>query len=128
VSCLLIKCCKYFVFCSSTSAVFTAVLIMSSMIPLTILSLDFILFERESVYIRGVSNVCLSKHRCQQRSDWMFRINHPIAVNITNKCGLLVDFSSFHSRVDNVINDSFNYTVTRHMKLSGTFKKVYNFP
>jgi hypothetical protein len=30
----------YFVFCSSTSAVFTAVLIMSSMIPLTILSLD----------------------------------------------------------------------------------------
>jgi hypothetical protein len=35
VSCLLIKCCKYFVFCSSTSAVFTAVLIMSSMIPLT---------------------------------------------------------------------------------------------
>ena len=27
---------------------------------------------------------------------------------------LLVDFSSFHSRVDNVINDSFNYTVTRH--------------
>jgi hypothetical protein len=26
VSCLLIKCCKYFVFCSSTSAVFTAVL------------------------------------------------------------------------------------------------------
>jgi hypothetical protein len=32
VSCLLIKCCKYFVFCSSTSAVFTAVLIMSSMI------------------------------------------------------------------------------------------------
>jgi hypothetical protein len=33
VSCLLIKCCTYFVFCSSTSAVFTAVLIMSSMIP-----------------------------------------------------------------------------------------------
>jgi hypothetical protein len=27
---------------------------------------------------------------------------------------LLVDFDSFHSRVDNVINDSFNYTVTRH--------------
>jgi hypothetical protein len=24
-----------------------------------------------------------------------------------------VDFGSFHSRVDNVINDSFNYTVTR---------------
>ena len=40
MSCLLIKCCKYLVFCSSTSAVFTAVLIMSSMIPLTILSLD----------------------------------------------------------------------------------------
>ena len=40
MSCLLIKCCKYFVFCSSTSAVFTAVLIMSSMIPLTILYLD----------------------------------------------------------------------------------------
>ena len=40
MSYLLIKCCKYFVFCSSTSAVFTAVLIMSSMIPLTILSLD----------------------------------------------------------------------------------------
>jgi hypothetical protein len=27
---------------------------------------------------------------------------------------LLVDFGSFHSCVDNVINDSFNYTVTRH--------------
>jgi hypothetical protein len=27
---------------------------------------------------------------------------------------LLVDFGSFHSRVDNVINDSFNYSVTRH--------------
>ena len=28
---------------------------------------------------------------------------------------MLVDFSSFHSRVDNVINDSLtNYTVTRH--------------
>jgi hypothetical protein len=48
-----------------------------------------IAFERESVYIRGVPNVCLSKHRCQKRSDWMFRINHPIAVNITNKCGLV---------------------------------------
>ena len=40
MSCLLIKCCKYFVFCFPTSAVFTAVLITSSMIPLTILSLD----------------------------------------------------------------------------------------
>jgi hypothetical protein len=30
---------------------------------------------------------------------------------------LLVDFGSFHSRFDNVINDSFNYTVTRQMKL-----------
>ena len=40
MSCLLIKCYKYFVFCLSTSAVFTAVLIMSSMIPLTILLLD----------------------------------------------------------------------------------------
>jgi hypothetical protein len=39
-------------------------------------------------YIRGVPNVCFSKHRCQKRSDWMFTINHPIAVNITNKCGL----------------------------------------
>ena len=27
---------------------------------------------------------------------------------------LLVDIGSFHSRVDNVINDSFNCTVTRH--------------
>jgi hypothetical protein len=27
---------------------------------------------------------------------------------------LLVDFGSFHSRFDNVINDSFNYTVTIH--------------
>ena len=49
--------------------------------------LPFILFEGESVYIRGVPNVCLSKHRCQKRSDWMFTINHPIAVDITNKCG-----------------------------------------
>ena len=50
--------------------------------------LPFILFEGENVYIRGVPNVCLSKHRSQKRSDWMFTINHPIAVNITNKCGL----------------------------------------
>ena len=42
----------------------------------------FILFEGESVYIWGVPNVCLSKHQCQKRSDWMFRIN------ITNKCSL----------------------------------------
>jgi hypothetical protein len=27
---------------------------------------------------------------------------------------LLVDIVSFHSRFDNVINDSFNYTVTKH--------------
>ena len=27
---------------------------------------------------------------------------------------MLVDFGNFHSRFDNVINDSFNYTVTRH--------------
>ena len=27
---------------------------------------------------------------------------------------MLVDFGSFHSSVDNVINDSLNYTVTRH--------------
>ena len=40
VSYLLIKCCKYFVFSLSTSAVFTAMLTMSSMIPLTMLSLD----------------------------------------------------------------------------------------
>ena len=32
--------CFLFVFCSSTSAIFTVVLIMSSMIPLTMLSLD----------------------------------------------------------------------------------------
>ena len=48
----------------------------------------FILFEGEGVYIRGVPNACLSKHRCQKRSDWMLMINHPIAVNNTNKCGL----------------------------------------
>ena len=40
MACLLIKWCKYLVFCSLTSAVFTAVLIMSSMILLTILSPD----------------------------------------------------------------------------------------
>ena len=39
------------------------------------------------LYNRGIPNACLSKHRCQKRSDWMFTINHPIAVNITNKCG-----------------------------------------
>jgi hypothetical protein len=44
--------------------------------------------EEESVYFRGVPNACLSKHRCQKRSDWMFTINHPIAVNITDKYGL----------------------------------------
>ena len=27
---------------------------------------------------------------------------------------MLIDFGNFHSRFDNVINDSFNYTVTRH--------------
>jgi hypothetical protein len=36
------KCCKYLVFCSSTSAVFTAVLIMSSMIPYYPLDLKII--------------------------------------------------------------------------------------
>ena len=50
-------------------------------------------FSKESVYIRGVPNVCLSKHRCQKRSDWMFRINHPITVNITNKCGLVKNWN-----------------------------------
>jgi hypothetical protein len=50
--------------------------------------LPLILFEGESVYIRVVPNACLSKHRCQKRSDWMFTITHPIAVNNTNKCGL----------------------------------------
>ena len=34
-----------------------------------------------------VQNACISKHRGQKRSDWMFTINHPIVVNITNKCG-----------------------------------------
>ena len=29
---------------------------------------------------------------------------------------MLVDFGSFHSHVDNVINDSFNYAVTRHIR------------
>jgi hypothetical protein len=76
---------------------------MSSIIPLTILSLytdetvrnlsiEFsvallllVAHEGESVYIRRVPNVCLAKHGCQKRSDWMFTINHPIAVNITNK-------------------------------------------
>ena len=51
--------------------------------------LPFILFEGESIYIRVVPNACLSKDRCQKRYDWMFTINHPIAVNITNKCGLV---------------------------------------
>jgi hypothetical protein len=52
----------------------------------------------ESVYIRGVPNACLSKHRCQKRSDWMFTINHPIAVNITNKCGLRNKFTGHFSK------------------------------
>jgi hypothetical protein len=30
--------------------------------------------------------LAFSKHRCQKRSDWMLTINHPITVNITNKC------------------------------------------
>ena len=42
--------------------------------------LPFIFFEGESAYIRGVPKACLSKHRCQKRSDWMFTINHPIVV------------------------------------------------
>jgi hypothetical protein len=49
---------------------------------------------------------------------------------------LLIDFGNFHSRFDNVINDSFNYTVTRHRwncqelkytwKLSGALYKQWN--
>jgi hypothetical protein len=38
----------------------------------------FILFERESVYIRGVPNVCLSKHRCQKRSDEILQCRESI--------------------------------------------------
>jgi hypothetical protein len=46
---------------------------------------DFSLyFSKEKVYTsEGYRMFAL----CQKRSDWMFRINHPIAVNITNKCG-----------------------------------------
>jgi hypothetical protein len=57
-------------------------------------------FSKERVYIRGAPNVCLSKNLCQKRSDWMFTINHPIAVHITNKCGLRNNtcvFTRFHS-------------------------------
>ena len=43
--------------------------------------------RRERIHPRGTE--CLPfKHRCQKRSDWMLMINHPITVNITNKCGL----------------------------------------
>ena len=46
-------------------------------------------FSKERVYTsEGYRMLALSKHRCQKRSDWMFTINHPIAVNITNKCSL----------------------------------------
>jgi hypothetical protein len=62
VSCLLIKCCEYFVFCSSTSAVFTALLIMSSMIPLTILSLDTDETVRNLSIAFSVALLCLVAH------------------------------------------------------------------
>ena len=45
---------------------------------------------------------------------------------------LLVDFGSFHSCFDNVINDSFNYTVTRHrwnlsIEFSGELLRLFMF-
>jgi hypothetical protein len=57
--------------------------------------------------------VLFNKRRMQVKCISLF--------NLTRLCHgckyfvfLIVDFGSFHSRVDNVINDSFNYTVTRH--------------
>ena len=43
-------------------------------------------FSKERAYTS--EGYRMAKHRCQKRSDWMFTINHPIAVNITNNCGL----------------------------------------
>jgi hypothetical protein len=61
----------------------------TSLISMLLSQLDTSLISiLSSQHFRGVPNACLSKHRCQKRSDWMFTINHPIAVNITNKCGL----------------------------------------
>jgi hypothetical protein len=109
VSCLLIKCCKYFVFCSSTSAVFTAVLTMSSMIPLTIhrwncQELKYIIF-RSTLALRSTlihvlahlqrtcsqnyfhfSSYLLRKTAfiCNIDHDWMIYREHPIRSLLTS--------------------------------------------
>ena len=113
MSCLLIKCCKYFVFCSSTSAVFTAVLIMSSMIPLTILSLDTwncqklkykifrsaiihvlahfqrttcsqIYFRFSSYLLRKPLLIRSTAFICNIDRDWMIYRKHPIRFLLTS--------------------------------------------
>ena len=112
MSCLLIKCCKYFVFCSSTSAVFTDVLTMSSMIPLTILSLDtddcqelkYIIFRSALALRSALIHVLahLQRTTCSQNyfrfssyllrktaficnidRDWMIYREHPIRSLLT---------------------------------------------
>ena len=113
MSCLLIKCCKYFVFCSSTSAVFTAVLTMSSMIPLTILSLDswncqelkYIIFRSALALSSALIHVLTHFQRttcsqnyfrfssyllrktafiCNIDRDWMIYRKHPIGSLLTS--------------------------------------------
>jgi hypothetical protein len=111
VSCLLIKCCKYFAFCSSTWAVFTAMLIMSSMIPYTVTrhiwncqELKYIIFHSalalssalihvlahfqrtkcSQIYFR-FSSYLLRKTAfiCNIHCDWMIYRKHPIRSLLT---------------------------------------------
>jgi hypothetical protein len=110
VSCLLIKCWKYFVFCSSTSAVFTAVLTMSSMIPLTIhkwncQELKYIIFRNALALSSALIHVLAHFQRttcsqnyfrfssyllrktafiCNIDRDWMIYRKHPIKSLLTS--------------------------------------------
>jgi hypothetical protein len=109
VSCLLIKCCKYFVFCSLTSAVFTAVLTMSSMIPTrhrwNCQELKYIIFRSTLVLSSVLIHVLAHFQRttcsqnyfrfssyllrktafiCNIDRDWMIYRKHPIRSLLTS--------------------------------------------
>ena len=107
MSCLLIKCCKYLVFCSSTSAVLTPVLTMSSMIPCNYTvtrhiwncqELKYIIFRNALIHVlahfqRTCSQnyFCFSSYLsrktafiCNIDRHWMIYRKHPIRSLLTS--------------------------------------------
>ena len=91
--------------------------VVSNTCTLLKLCLTQVLFNKRRMQVK-----CLIWHYCVMFINKMLLIFCSVFTLydwlITFSCFLfsllLVDFGSFHSRFDNVINDSFNYTVTRH--------------